>query len=107
MTYRVIFSPEAQEQLVELYRYVAQAASPNIAARYTDAVLHYCESLRAFPLRGTQRDDLRHGLRITNYKKRAVIAFEVEDNIVSILGVFYGGQDYDTKLRDDMNDDSG
>ena len=44
---------------------------------------------------------MRPGLRITNYKKRAVIAFEVDTEVVSIIGVFYGGQDYETVLRDD------
>lgn len=28
MSHRVVFSPEALEQLAELYRYIAQAASP-------------------------------------------------------------------------------
>lgn len=34
------------------------------------------------------------------YKKRAVIAFRVDDvaKRVDILGVFYGGQDYETLL---------
>jgi antitoxin ParD1/3/4 len=41
------------------------------------------ENLRTFPLRGTQGDDLRPGLRITNYKKRAVIAFGVDTETVS------------------------
>ncbi len=105
MSYRVVFSPEAQEQLAELYRHIALAASPNIAARYTDAIVTYCESLRTFPLRGTRRDDVRPGLRITNYKKRAVIAFAVDTEQVSIIGVFYGGQDYETLLQDEP--DSG
>ena len=35
-------------------------------------------------------------LRITNYKKRAVIAFAVDAELVSIIGIFYGGQDYET-----------
>jgi len=67
----------AEEQLAELYRYIAAAASPDVAARYTEAIVTYCESLRTFPLRGTMRDDVRPGLRITNYRKRAVIAFDV------------------------------
>ena len=101
MNSRVIFSPEALEQLAELFRYVAEAASPEIAARYTEAIVSYCESLRTFPLRGTKRDDVRPGLRITNYKKRAVIAFDVDADVVSIIGVFYGGQDYETILQDE------
>ena len=101
MKYRVVFSPEAEEQLVALYGYIADAASPDIAARYTEALVSYCESLRSFPLRGTARDDVRPGLRITNYKKRTVIAFEVDIHIeqVSIIGLFYGGQDYETILQ--------
>ena len=101
MKYRVVFSPEALEQLAELYRYIAEAASPDVAAKYTEAIVSYCESLRTLPLRGTQRDDVRPGLRITNYKKRAVIAFDVDTEAVSIIGIFYGGQDYETVLRDD------
>lgn len=101
MKYRVVFSPQALEQLAELYRYIAEAASPGVAAQYTEAIVSYCESLRTFPFRGTQRDDVRPGLRITNYKKRAVIAFDVDTEVVSIIGVFYGGQDYETILRDD------
>jgi len=98
MSYRVVFDPEAQEQLAELYRYIAKATSPHIAARYTEAIVSYCESLRTFPFRGIKRDDVRPGLRIINYKKRTVIAFDVDVEVVSILGVFYGGQDYETIL---------
>lgn len=101
MNHRVVFSREALEQVAELYRYIAEAASPDVAAQYTEAIVSYCESLRTFPLRGTQRDDVRPGLRITNYKKRTVIAFNVDADVVSIVGVFYGGQDHETILRDD------
>ena len=41
-------------------------------------------------------------LRITNYKGRTVIAFAVDADQVSIIGVFYGGQDYETALQDDL-----
>lgn len=103
MQYTVIFTPEAEEQLAALYRYIAGAASPEIAERYTSAIVTYCESLQTFPHRGTCRDDVRPGLRITNYKKRAVIAFKVEAELVSIIGVFYGGQDYETILESDLD----
>jgi plasmid stabilization system protein ParE len=103
MNYKVVFSPEAEAQLTELYRYIASAASPDVAARYTEAIVSYCESLRTFPLRGTMRDDVRPGLRITHYRKRAVIAFDVAADLVSIIGVFYGGQDYETLLSADTD----
>jgi toxin ParE1/3/4 len=100
-----VFSPEAEEQLAALYSYIAAAASPEIAVRYTEAIVTYCEGLRAFPHRGTRRDDVRPGLRITNYRKRAVIAFSVDAEQVSIIGVFYGGQDYEAILDEDFGDD--
>ena len=102
MSYRVVFSPEAEEQIVALYGYIADAASPEIAARYTEGVIGYCESLQTFPLRGTARDDVRPGLRITNYKKRTIIAFDVdsEARLVSVFGVYHGGQDYEALLQD-------
>jgi len=102
--YPVVFTPEAEEQLAALYRYIALAASPTIAQRYVNAIITYCESLDIFPLRGNCRDDIRPGLRTTNYKGRAVIAFAVDTERVSIIGVFYGGQDYETVLRADMDD---
>lgn len=105
MNYRVVFTPEALEQLAELYRYIAKEASPDVAARYTEAVVSYCESLCTFPFRGTRRDDVRPGLRITNYKKRTIIAFDVEAEVVSIIGVFYGGRDFEKILRDNDKED--
>lgn len=104
MKFRVIFSPEAEDQLADLYRYIASAASPGIAERYVNAIITYCETLETFPLRGAQRDDIRPGLRITNYKGRTVIAFDVDARQVSIIGVFYGGQDYETALQNDLEE---
>ena len=48
---------------------------------------------------------MRPGLRITHYRKRTVIAFEVDADKVSVIGVFYGGQDYETLLQDDSDED--
>jgi plasmid stabilization system protein ParE len=66
-----------------------------------NAIIDYCQSLQTSPLRGMQRDDIRPGLRVTNYKGRTVIAFNVEADQVFILGLFYGGQDYENVLQDD------
>lgn len=37
-------------------------------------------------------------------KKRTVIAFDVDVEQVFIIGLFYGGQDYETILQDDAED---
>ena len=101
MPYRVIFAPEAEEQLLELFDYIANAASPDIALRYTNALVSYCESFCNFPYRGNRRDDIRPGLRTTHYRKRTVIAFTVSDATISIIGIFHGGQNYEAQLTDE------
>lgn len=103
MVYTVVFTPEAEVQLVAIYRYIAAAASPQIAERYTSAIVSYCEGLTTFPDRSALREDIRPGLRVTNYKKRTVIAYTVDADQVSIIGVFYGGQDYETTLQFDFD----
>ncbi len=99
-TYTVVFAPEADGQLAELYRYIAGKGAPLNALRYTEAIVAYCEGLATVPHRGTRRDDIRLGLRVTNYEGRAVIAFGVDDAAmrVTIVGVYYGGQDYENIL---------
>jgi toxin ParE1/3/4 len=73
-----------------------------VAERYTGAVVATCEGLALFPLRGVPRDDIRPGLRVTHHKGRTVIAYAVDADTrtVSILGVFYGGQDHEGALAE-------
>jgi plasmid stabilization system protein ParE len=102
VSYTVQFAPEALDQLDAIEDYIAHAGSPLTATRYVDTIVAYCESLTTFPQRGIRRDDLMLGLRITNHRHTAAIAFmvDIDAERVSILGVFYGGQDYETVLLD-------
>jgi toxin ParE1/3/4 len=80
---------------------VAAAGSPLAASDLVDAIVTFCEDLAPFPLRGTARDDIRPGLRTIGFRRRAVVAFVVGDDAVVVLGVFYGGRDYEPVLRSD------
>lgn len=100
MTYQVVFTLKAEVHLDELYRFIADAATPDVAAGYVDAVVRYCEGLAEFPQRGSLRDDIRPGLRTTSYRKRTVVAFVVLGDAVAILGIFHGGRDYEAILRE-------
>ncbi|HEX7727566.1 MAG TPA: type II toxin-antitoxin system RelE/ParE family toxin [Terracidiphilus sp.] len=100
MPRRVVFAPEANAQLVDLYAYLARKASPAIAERYVSGIIDACERLTRFPMRGTERSDVRPGLRVVGYKRRTAIAFAVQEREVVILGVFYGGQDLSARLGD-------
>lgn len=64
-TYGVVFAPEAEENLIALWGYIAEHGSPKVAAKYTDAIVTYCESLGRLPHVGQQRDEIRPGLRIS------------------------------------------
>jgi plasmid stabilization system protein ParE len=96
--YRVVFTPEAMDQLSALFTMIARASSGEIAGRYVDAVVARCQGLRDFPLRGARRDDIRPGLRLTHYRRRTAILFRVSGDEVAIIGVFHGGQDYGAAL---------
>ena len=98
MRYTVSFAPEAEAQLLSLYRYIASEASPEIAARYLGAIVEHCEKLEGFALRGTLRDDIHPGLRTTPFKRRITIAYAVTDDRVAVLGIYYSGQDFATLL---------
>lgn len=97
----VVFAPEAEAQLVAIHERIALAASPAIAQRFTEAIVARCESLDRLPRRGTPRDDLRPGLRTLSLRRRVMIAYAVEEKAVTILGVFYGGQDWEAVLAEE------
>lgn len=101
MPHTVSFAPEAEAQLLALFRYIAGEASPKIAERYLGTVVELCEKLESFPLRGTPRDDIRPGLRTIAFRRRVTVAYSVADKDVTILGISYGGQDVATLISDE------
>lgn len=98
--YAVGFAPEADDQLEALFVYVAGRSSVATAGRFLSTVVQACERLALFPHRGVPRDDIRPGLRMTHHKGRTIVAYAVDDaqRRVTILGVFYGGQNYEARL---------
>jgi plasmid stabilization system protein ParE len=101
MTYRVFYSPEAEIHLTEIYNYIVAAGSPTRAAAFVEEILAACEALCVFPNRGRRRDDLRHGLRTISFRKRVTIIFEVTDDEVNIVGIFYAGLEYEAAFQSD------
>jgi len=93
---RVEFSPEALGDLIDLYDYIAVRDGPERAIGYIERIEDCCRNLSVFPERGIRRDDLRPGLRILGFERRAVIAFLVTADAVTILRILYGGRDLET-----------
>lgn len=60
-----------------------------------------------FPLSGRPRDDVRPGMRTITYKRRTLIAYEVDESsgeiVVNVVGVFHGGQNWEDALTADDN----
>jgi len=94
--HRIEFSPEALGDLIDLYDFIAERDGEERAIRYIDRIEECCRSLSVFPSRGTMRDDLRPGLRIPGFERRAVIALRIQADTVTILRVLYGGRDVET-----------
>lgn len=98
--HEIIYTRQAEDQLHALFIQIASAASPEIAARYSDAIMRYCESLRTLPARGSLRNDIRPGIRVFGFRHLVSIAFDVAEDIVTIHGIFYGGQNIEANFED-------
>jgi toxin ParE1/3/4 len=105
VAHKVIFRPEAEADLFALYRYIAENSGDTRAAEYVERIVTTCMNLADFPLRGTLRNDLAPGIRITGFERRATIAFRVEDDTVRIVRVFYAGRDFEAALYQDPDQD--
>lgn len=96
MSHRIEFSPEGLGDLIDLYDYIAQRDGAERAIGYIDRIENYCRNLSVFPERGIRRDGLRSGLRIPGFERRAVIAFLITADTITILRILYGGRDLET-----------
>ena len=105
VTGRINYTPEAERQLNELDDWITNAASADIARRFVSAILDHIDGILLFPLAGRARDDVRPGMRTSTFRKRTLVAYEVDESagelVVNILGVFHGGQDWESALRED------
>jgi len=96
---KVTFRPLAEADLFDLYRYIAEEAGHQVAGGYIDRLETACMALEIFPHRGHRREDLRPGLRVMGFERRASIAFQVLRTEVVIVRIFFGGRDYESILR--------
>ncbi len=103
--YKVTFALQAEEQLDQLYTYIANDSGEDRADAYINGIVTHCRSLASFPERGTKRDDIRPNLRIMGHKRSATIAFSInyDRQSVTILGVFYKGRNFEISLDDETD----
>jgi toxin ParE1/3/4 len=100
--FEVRFRPLAEADLFALYDYIVQQAGRAVAGGYIDRIEAACMALEVFPQRGRRRDDIWPGLRKMGFERRATIALRVLESEVIIVRIFYGGQDYEQRLRNSV-----
>ena len=93
VAHRLVFAPEARDDLRGLYLFMAGRDGEDRAMAYIERIEAHCRAFADFPERGTRRDDLLPGLRITGFERRVTIAFHVGADTVTIDRILYGGRD--------------
>ena len=96
--YEVVFSPEARDDLMALYRFIADNAGEAVAMGYVERIEVYCREFADFPQRGVRRDDLLPGLRVVGFERRVSLAFHIEPGRVTFDRILYGGHDADALI---------
>ena len=90
----VILSEAAIADLSELGSWIAQQAGSEIAEDYVSRVETACERLGTYPNRGTPRFDIEAGLRTVTYRRKVVIACQVEEACVQVLRLIDTARDF-------------
>lgn len=101
MEREIVFAPEARDDILELYEYIAAQAGPGRARGYAERIVSYCRGFSTFPERGARRDDLRPGLRVVGFERRVTIAFHISPDKVTIDRILYAGRDLKAALIGD------
>ena len=91
----VTFTPQARNDLLSIGDWIAERAGVDVALSYTARLEAYCGGFEFAGERGRQRDDLRPGLRVVGFERRVAIVFAVSDDEVTILRLYYGGQNWE------------
>lgn len=91
----VVISPEARDDIVALYDWIAGSASEARALEYVERVEAFILSLDLASERGHRRDDVRPGLRILGFERRLTLAIFVDAKHVTLLRLFRSGQDWE------------
>jgi toxin ParE1/3/4 len=91
----VTFTPQARSDLLRIGDRIAELAGIDVALDYTARLEAYCAGFEFAGERGRRRDDLSPGLRVVGFERRVAIIFAVFDDEVTIVRLYYGGQNWE------------
>jgi toxin ParE1/3/4 len=88
----VNLSPEADEDLIDIWGYLAREASERVADRQLHDIDAACERLKAWPYSGRQRDELLTGMRSVPIHPY-IVFYRIQGDAVEIVRVLHGRRD--------------
>ena len=95
----LVWSPEAEQDLLEIWAYLAGEASPHVADVCLGDIDNACRHLEEWPLSGRPRNELMYGLR-SILARSYVVLYRVADHGVEIIRVIHGKRDIDAIFRE-------
>jgi toxin ParE1/3/4 len=95
-----IWSPEAEQDLFDIWDYVRMDATAAVADKQLHAIDTVCFALGAWPEYGKARDDVREGLRSVSVS-RYVVFYRVTKTAIEIVRVLDERRDVDAIFADE------
>ncbi|WP_421581415.1 type II toxin-antitoxin system RelE/ParE family toxin [Shinella sp. M31] len=97
MRYQIRFAPEARDDLLKLYDFIAAQSGAARAIVYIERIEAFCLGFARFPQRGVARNDILPGLRLVGFEKRITLAFHIAADTVVFDRILYGGRQFSSE----------
>lgn len=91
----VVWSPQAEADLVEIWLYGVREHSPSDADRYLREIYTACTRLRDWPYSGRVRFEIAPNVRSISVPPH-VAFYRVTDSAIEIVRVLHGRRDFET-----------
>ena len=96
-TLPVVLLESAIADLSDTALFIAnQSQSLDVGLSFTARIERKCHEIGNVPFGGVDRPEFGKGIQMTPFENSAVILYRVYNDVVEIVRVFYGGQNYDT-----------
>jgi plasmid stabilization system protein ParE len=100
VAYRLRFHPAYEQDVICMVRFIAENAGDDAALKAADRADQALSAIADKPYLAAPRNEILPGLRIGLFRHSGVIPYVVDDTREEafILGVFYGGQEWDRHI---------
>jgi toxin ParE1/3/4 len=98
--HELVWSPTAERDLADIWRYLNQNASIEVAETQIRKIVARCEALRLNPRTGRMRNDLRPGLRQVLANPYNIL-YRVTEAQIEIMRALHGRRDFPALFVDE------